>query len=255
MSDAPSHGTGQLRIHLQWALLLGSALVAAVYLAWSILARVDFLYPQAYDLLGIDQAIATYGPQNRLRRGFERTNRAERIGLFAQIVAAVFDDSGDLGQIVYHDADGAPIGRLLTRPEIVHLEDVARLVHVIDWIGAGAVGLWLTLLVLARWQRLPRPSMRRHGLAGGLVLTAVAAGVWLIGPERVFYRMHGWIFPEGHRWFFYYQESLMTLLMKAPDLFGVIALEIIALAALCYVGLLLVTGRVVRSVRRRASRP
>ena len=41
--------------------------------------------------------------------------------------------------------------------------------------------------------------------------------------------MHEWVFPAEHQWFFYYQESLMTVLMKAPDLFGAIAILIAVL--------------------------
>jgi hypothetical protein len=27
------------------------------------------------------------------------------------------------------------------------------------------------------------------------------------------------VFPEGHKWFFYYQDSLMSTVLKAPDSF------------------------------------
>mgnify|MGYP007022672661 CR=1 FL=1 len=36
------------------------------------------------------------------------------------------------------------------------------------------------------------------------------------------------------QWFFYYQESLMSTLMKAPDLFAGIAVQIALLAVIIY---------------------
>jgi hypothetical protein len=53
----------------------------------------------------------------------------------------------------------------------------------------------------------------------------------IAGPTQVFYQFHLWIFPADHQWFFYWQDSLMSTLMKAPVLFGGIA-AVIALGAL-----------------------
>lgn len=59
------------------------------------------------------------------------------------------------------------------------------------------------------------------GLLGFSALTTIT--LILFGPTKMFYWLHTKIFPHNHQWFFYYQESLMTTLMKAPDLFGFIA--------------------------------
>jgi hypothetical protein len=63
--------------------------------------------------------------------------------------------------------------------------------------------------------------------------------VWALGAKKVFYQLHVWIFPEGHQWFFYYQESLMSTLMKAPDLFAGIGIAIFLGAILLFVLMLL----------------
>ena len=63
----------------------------------------------------------------------------------------------------------------------------------------------------------------------------------------MFYQVHVGICPAEHQWFFYYQESLMTTLMHAPQLFGVIAVAIIALALLLYGLLLLALRYAIRS--------
>jgi hypothetical protein len=59
----------------------------------------------------------------------------------------------------------------------------------------------------------------------------------LFGPVNVFYKLHTWIFPADHQWFFYYQESLMTTLMKAPDIFGGIAAVWIVFASLSFISI------------------
>jgi len=54
------------------------------------------------------------------------------------------------------------------------------------------------------------------------------------GFTDVFYYLHTLVFPDNHQWFFYYQESLMSSLMKAPDLFAGIAISLSVTAAIIY---------------------
>jgi hypothetical protein len=77
------------------------------------------------------------------------------------------------------------------------------------------------------------------------VLLAVAtAAILASGPMTVFYALHDRLFPPGHPWFFYYEDSLMTLLMQAPTLFGYIAVALVALALALWLGLLYLMRRV-----------
>jgi hypothetical protein len=46
--------------------------------------------------------------------------------------------------------------------------------------------------------------------------------------------MHIFVFPDNHQWFFYYQDSLMSTLMKAPDLFAGIAIQIVLVGLILY---------------------
>jgi hypothetical protein len=62
----------------------------------------------------------------------------------------------------------------------------------------------------------------------------------------VFYGLHTWIFPPGHAWFFYYQDSLMTMMMKAPELFAYIALTLAVVSLACLMVMLWLTGRLFR---------
>lgn len=240
----PSFVVRRLIVHLQWTLFTLLAFVAALLLAWQLLASVNFLYPLWYDIIGIDQTIAVYGPRNRYRQQFEITTKAERVRLFSAIVQAIHRQGTGLDTLVYRDPEGRPVASFLTPPEITHLQDVARLVDGLLGIGWGAL---LALPVLLGWllkQQLPVPAVTQLLLRAALVLVGTGGVILLIGPVPVFYRLHTWLFPEGHAWFFYYEDSLMTLLMQAPVIFGYIALSLAVLSLLLFTGLLLLASRV-----------
>jgi hypothetical protein len=226
----------------QWTLFALLIFLAALCLAWQSLAQVDFLYPVWYDTIGIEQTIATYGPRNRFRHQFEHTSRVERIRLFAAIVDAIHQRGAGLADLTYHEPDGRPITRLLTPPEIVHLQDVARLIARLSAVGMLAMLGWPLLLAVLWWQRVAMPPLSHLLLTVVGLLATVGVTILVLGPVRVFYALHTWIFPPGHQWFFYYEDSLMTLLMKAPEIFGYITLTLATLTLLLFLMLLLVTA-------------
>jgi Protein of unknown function (DUF1461) len=217
-----------------WAILLLAALPAALLAGWQLLRSVDYLYPLWYGVIGIDRTIAEYGPKNHYREHFELTTREERRRLFAAIVAAIHDDGLGLETLTYHDSLGNPVAPLLRAPEIIHLRDVARLVDWLYRLGLGAVAVWFIALVCLWRLRLPPPPLGRYLAGLGLPAVVLILAVIASGAEKVFYKAHTLIFPAGHQWFFYYEESLMTMLMKAPDLFAAIAVEWLLLTSLCY---------------------
>jgi len=118
---------------------------------------------------------------------------------------------------------------LMHKAEIIHLQDVANLINKFYIAGILCGLIWFCLLGVACWYKLKPPSLTRvfMGFSGGLLLTGVI--VLLIGATKVFYWLHVQIFPENHQWFFYYQDSLMTTLMKAPDIFAFIILLLVSL--------------------------
>jgi hypothetical protein len=235
MKTAAATTTTQRRYRsLLWAILLLSALPASLLAGWQLLVSTDFLYPLWYQVIGIDRTIAEYGPKNRYRDHFELTTREERTRLFAAIVAGIHDGGQGLETLAYHDARGKAVAPLLRPPEITHLRDVARLVDGMYRLGIGAAMLWLVALVWLWRLRLPPPPLGRYFAGLGLVAVLSMLAVIAIGTKKAFYTAHTLIFPAGHQWFFYYEESLMTMLMKAPDLFAAIAAEWLLLTALCY---------------------
>lgn len=228
---------------LHITLLVAAGLLASLYVSWRILAAVDFLYPVFYEAVGIGEHIDTFAPQNRYKRGFEQTSPEERKALFAAIGEAVRDHGRGLESIIYHDPQGNELGVLLRAAEIIHLRDVASLVHVLELAGLISLAVISFHLVLLRRRRLELPSTRRLlGYTGGGVLV-LAIVVVAIGPVEVFYAFHRWIFPEDHQWFFFYQDSLMSTLMKAPDLFGYIAVALVLLAMVFLSAIFWITTR------------
>ena len=134
---------------------------------------------------------------------------------------------------------------------------MARLIGILEPAGLAACILFVALLYWLRRQPLEgRPVQQlRHQLLGfGASLAALVGLVWATGPRDVFYVFHEWVFPAGHQWFFYYQESLMSTLMKAPDLFGYIAAALVALAIVVLTLLLALAAHLTNSVGRKSLR-
>ena len=91
----------------------------------------------------------------------------------------------------------------------------------------------------------PKPALKMILAYFSAVIVLIGLIITAIGPKDVFYKMHTLIFPSGHQWFFYYQDSLMTTLMKAPDLFAAIAVEWLLLTMIILALLLALLARLV----------
>lgn len=223
-------------------------LIGSLFLSWLVLAQTNFAYPALYSLMNIDQHIDKYGPQNRYRNHFETTDKPEHIRLFSEIVTAIHDVGEGLSKITYHAPSGQPINSLLRNAEVIHLQDVANL---IDYFYlASFVAIMLTVLFITgfKYKNIKLPSLKQQAL-GILIFSIITfISTLIIGPVKVFYALHVWIFPDNHQWFFYYQESLMTVLMKAPDLFGAISILIAILGIVIY----LVLNRIILMIPESA---
>ena len=226
------------RLYLLWGTFSLSGFTWACVLAWLLLASVDFAYPILHDTLDIEQHTLKYGPQNRYRKGFEHTSREERIRLFSEITTSIHQNGQGLKALTYHDGrTGKPIDKLLHTSEIIHLTDVAHLVNKVLVLGAVTFLLWIGFMwaFVKGWIKIPGLKQLLMGTIAFVSFSALL--VIIIGPVEVFYAFHEWLFPPNHKWFFYYQESLMTILMKAPILFGYIAILITLLGLLIFIPL------------------
>jgi len=213
-----------------WLLLTLLALIVSFGLSWLILAPLNFAFEWLYGLADIDQHIETFGPKNTFRQGFELTTDAERFRLFSAIVSAIHSQGAGLEALVYHNPQGTALATLLTRDEVIHLQDVAILIDKMTVLLVVSALMFFILLAWLYFKSSSMPSFRSMLTTALVFIGLVVLGVLVIGPHKVFYTLHVWVFPEEHKWFFYYEESLMSTLMKAPDLFAYIAILLLVLA-------------------------
>jgi hypothetical protein len=218
--------------------ILLMSLVSALGLCWLALASQHYGFSLWYDWLDIGAHIQRYAPQNHFIDGLQDLDRQEHIRLFNAISEAVHSSGAGLANI-YFDWHGK-MQPLLRVPEIEHLQDVSDLIDMMRLVTWGATGLAIAGCVFLR----VRPVWKVQLLMLGIVAAVISAVVLIMGPKAVFYQMHVWVFPPRHQWFFYYQESLMSTLMKAPDLFGAIAVAILVPGLVLFGVLLLLLGRV-----------
>lgn len=226
-----------------WFISLLSTFLVCLSLSWLALAKLQYLYPAWYSLLSIEQHIDTYAPQNHFKQGYELTSAVEHKEHFALIAEAVHNQGQGLADIDYlYLGHRVP---LLTHAEQVHLQDVANLI-----VGVKKLALILAavplLLLPWFWLKRIKPKVKTQMIwLFGLIASATIS-LLLIGAKRVFYQLHEWIFPQNHQWFFYYQESLMSTLMKAPDLFGAIGVAILLGGILLFVAVFGVLNKCIR---------
>jgi hypothetical protein len=212
-------------------------LICSLFISWVLLAQINFAYPALHSLMSIDKHIDKYGPQNRYKDDFELTDKPEQTRLFSEIVDAIHNNGTGLDSITYHTPKGDPINLLLRPAEVIHLEDVAHLINHFYLVSIITLIITCCLIAGFKYKKIKLPTLKQQAL-GILIFSAISfTTILIIGPVKVFYALHVWIFPDNHQWFFYYQESLMTVLMKAPDLFGAISGIIAVLGIIIYLAL------------------
>jgi hypothetical protein len=162
-----------------------------------------------------------YAPRNRNNKNeFELTSKDERVVLFHGIVEAIHHQGDGLESLSYTSSANKQV-LLLTEAEILHLKDVAGLLDKLKPLVLLTTIFWIFLVLLIYFKRFQVPTSKQL-LLNTILLLVVVAIILSFGPERIFNQLHIWVFPENHQWFFYYEDSLMSTMMKAPDLFAYI---------------------------------
>lgn len=220
---------------LFWPTFFFTHLIAVALLAWHLLAQFHFAYPLGYQLLGLESHIAEYAPLNRYKADFEYSSQEEHWRLFGEISNAVQNNGEGLGNIQYTLRNGQPTA-FMHEAEIIHLQDVANLINVFYLAGISCAFIWLCLLGTAWSFKLTPPSLKKVFLGFVGLLVSITIVVLLVGAKKVFYWLHVQIFPDNHQWFFYYQDSLMTTLMKAPDIFAFITILLLGMLIVFWSG-------------------
>lgn len=208
-------------------------LVSALFIAWCLLSRVDFLYPTFHQLLDIDETVSKFGPKNRYKDGFETTTSIQHYAYFSEIVTAINNDGKGLDDIHY-PYQGTQV-KLLRQAEILHLQDVALLLNKLSSF-TFVMAFLMVLIVINRYRHKRKlPSVKKQFIQLIILIAVLTIVSAIVGFKEVFYWLHRVSFPENNEWFFYYQDSLMTTMMQAPTLFAPISVLIIICTCVCFV--------------------
>jgi len=215
-----------------WFIVLFSGLLSSLTAGWYIQAAQDYNYDFWYDWYDIGAHINKYAPQNRYIHGLQNLSKEEYSSLFSQIVKAVHHRGEGLADITFKTVSGQT-NHLLREAEIQHLKDVAALMETVGFIGMVATVITI-LFGRGLMRRRILPKWKIQALCLSFLVVVIAVLLLIVGPKKIFYVLHMWIFPPDHEWFFYYQDSLMSTVMKAPDIFGGIAVAIVLSGAALY---------------------
>jgi uncharacterized membrane protein len=209
-----------------WPLFFICQLITLALISWHLAAQIHFAYPLGYKLLNLDEHIAEYAPINHHKEDFEFTHKEDHWRLFGEICDSIQNQGKGLADIRYHLQNGETT-LLMHDREIVHLQDVANLVSQFYGVSSISFIIWLSGLVFIYYKKPTPPSMKKVISLFLLGIGISTMIILFIGAKDVFYWLHVQVFPEGHQWFFYYQDSLMTTLMKAPHIFAFIAILLV----------------------------
>lgn len=207
-------------------------LLLAIWISWHSLAKVDFLYSVWYDHGGIKEHIDKFAPKNRYRNDYEDTDRETRLANFGGIVHAIQNHGEGLDKLSYKNQYGTI--PLLHKAEIVHLQDVANLIDVLNRLFTSFAIIWVMLTSILMLRQSAFPSFKNAGFNIGTGILLAIILIFSYGATEVFYQFHVWVFPADNQWFFYYQDSLMSTMMKAPDIFGMIAVTLLVFSLLIF---------------------
>lgn len=210
-----------------------TGLIVAFWLAWWILAQMNFSYRHWHGFGEMGPAIDRLSQTNVIKSGFEKTTLEQRSALFEEIMDCVHEGGAGLDALTFK-VPGEREQVLLTEAEIIHLKDVANLIQLGFYIALIALVLWLAQWFYYGIRRAVLPSFRLQLITNLAFVALSTAVVFAIGPMKVFYQLHVWLFPPDNQWYFYFKESLMATLMYAPTFFGWVAIEWLIIALIVF---------------------
>jgi len=236
-----------LKIIIKSSILAIAVFFICLVLSWHFLSKANFFFDTLYDMHQIESHIAEFAPQNRQNRiNFELTSKNERIRIVGKILRTVNSKGVGLETIKYFNTDGVPVNLFLTLAEVEHLEDVSVLVHFMNSIAFILIIIFIIIFSLAWRYKTTTPSllMLTCNMVGFVI---IATGcIIFIGPQIVFNELHEWVFADKSEWHFYYQDSLMTTLLKAPDTFATMAILMTAIALIFWLLIFCLTKKLLK---------
>lgn len=204
--------------------LIFSIFIISINISWKISSHYDFYYQQLYQPLSISSHIQKYSVRNRnySLRNFVNTNLKDHYRIFHEIVTAINSSGGGLRNISFYSPLFDRDILFLTSPEIIHLKDVSKLVDRFNLLTWGCVLLSIIGLIFLKIYKFKFFNIKEIMISFSLLSLLFSFAIFSVGPLEIFYYLHE-VFFSKNQWFFYYEESLMTTLMKAPQIFGYIS--------------------------------
>lgn len=235
---------------LFWCIFALTLVIFSLGISWQVNKAANFLYGFWYQTLQINSVISKNVAKNTQGKlDFPINDFALHEKMFTDIVESIHQHGSGLADINYLNQQ-AISQKLLTKSEVQHLQDVANLLDKLMKIWWFDLLILLCLIILyARKQKhllisasrvkanksligalgeMPTGKQKLVSLACFILLVIFMLGLW--GFTQVFYYLHTVVFPENHQWFFYYKDSLMATIMKAPDIFAAIAGQLMLIA-------------------------
>lgn len=205
-------------------MLLLLVLYFSLFAAWYAAYSNYFFFPLVYRVENIQDNVQRYAPLNTHgKNDFGFVSEADQVRIFTQMLRGVDRGSEGLAEITYPSITGGT-KRFLTRDELLHLQDVAKLLSNIRALARPFIVLLLFVALAMIFARI-RPLYTRYMLlVSALSVGALSLLIKSFSFYKIFYWLHTKVFPPGHKWFFYYQDSLMTTMLKAPDSFALFGL-------------------------------
>ncbi|HIO97779.1 MAG TPA: DUF1461 domain-containing protein [Leucothrix sp.] len=228
-----------------WAVFLIMTFIITLPISWWLLSNANFAYGYLHDYAGIAEHIEQFAPANDYKNDFANTGKETRVELFAGIVKSIENQGVGLETLSYLDNEKRSV-QLLIEAEITHLKDVAILLKKALFVAGVLALFWLAMVFWLRYKKISLPPAK-HIVISTIFILLVLIGVLSLGPSMVFNQLHIWAFPDNHQWLFYYEESLMSTMMKAPDLFAYIGVMWFLVSSIITLIFWKILGRVLSS--------
>lgn len=227
----------EITIKTIWCLCL---FLICIFISWTALVKANFNYDFWYDQLNIKSTVEFYAPKNQQHKGFLYTDKDQHSRLFTEIVEATTNSPEKLRDIEYIAANSPTPKQMLTQDEITHLIDVHNIIKRFNSFSYIIAAVFLPISLLMLILQIAPPKIFATCSIATSLLVATGLITFFYGPVEIFYALHVAIFPAGHKWFFYYNESLMSMIMQAPNIFGYIGATMTLLASTVFIMLLFI---------------
>jgi len=218
-----------------WLLFSICLIIFSLGISWKISASINMNYSMWYDVLEINKTIEKYSVQNKFgKKSFIETNKAQHVAIFEDILTSVTNSGAGLKTIRYTTSANQEVD-FLTLDEVIHLQDVSTLIDRLTVLWFCNCILLCIFCFSFRATKMCFPDVKTKTYVITLATVSIVALLLVYGFTPVFYYLHTLVFPDDHQWFFYYQDSLMSTLMQAPDLFGVLGLMLTMIGLVVYI--------------------